>query len=50
MFIPVGTHTQHIEQIDKDGNGDITRQKIMAVSVSVLPVFYFYAFEPEILS
>ncbi|KAF7763671.1 hypothetical protein Agabi119p4_8208 [Agaricus bisporus var. burnettii] len=32
MFIPVGTYTQYIEQIDKDEDGKITTKKIMGVS------------------
>lgn len=34
MFIPVGTHSQSIIQVDKDDNGTVTRQKIMDVRVS----------------
>lgn len=39
MFIPVGTYTQYIEQIDKDENGKITTKKIMGVSVSIKTTF-----------
>lgn len=35
MFIPVGTHAQYIEQVDKDENGKITSKKIMGVSVNI---------------
>lgn len=34
MFIPVGTHTQHIYHVDKDENGKVTKKEIMGVSVS----------------
>ncbi|KAF7292777.1 Protein-L-isoaspartate O-methyltransferase [Mycena indigotica] len=32
MFIPVGTLSQHIYQVDKDANGNVTKTKIMAVN------------------
>jgi hypothetical protein len=35
MFIPVGTHAQYIQQVDKDENGDVTTKKIMGVSVNI---------------
>ncbi|KAF8178109.1 Pcmt1-prov protein [Mycena galopus ATCC 62051] len=31
MFIPVGTDTQHIFQVDKDADGNVTKTQIMAV-------------------
>ncbi|KAJ7792241.1 protein-L-isoaspartate O-methyltransferase [Mycena olivaceomarginata] len=31
MFIPVGTATQHIFQVDKDADGNVTKTQIMAV-------------------
>ncbi len=34
MFIPVGTHTQHIYHVDKDEHGKVTKKEIMGVSVS----------------
>lgn len=34
MFIPVGTHTQHVYHVDKDANGKVTQNEIMGVSVS----------------
>lgn len=34
MFIPVGTYTQYIQQIDKDEHGNVTQKQVMGVSVS----------------
>ena len=34
MFIPVGSFTQYIEQIDKDAEGNIHTKKVMGVRVS----------------
>jgi hypothetical protein len=34
MFIPVGTATQHIFQVDKDADGNVTKTQIMAVQVN----------------
>jgi protein-L-isoaspartate(D-aspartate) O-methyltransferase len=31
MFIPVGTASQHIWQVDKDANGEVTQKKLMGV-------------------
>lgn len=31
LFIPVGTHSQDIVQVDKHADGTVTRQKIMGV-------------------
>jgi len=35
MFIPVGNHTQYIEQIDKDEQGNVETKRIMGVRVSI---------------
>ena len=35
MFIPVGTSTQVIWQVEKDVNGKVTNKEIMGVMVSV---------------
>jgi len=32
MFIPVGTLSQHIFQVDKDADGNVTKTQIMAVN------------------
>ncbi|KAL4261643.1 Protein-L-isoaspartate O-methyltransferase [Pleurotus pulmonarius] len=32
MFIPVGTHTQHVYHVDKDEHGKVTKKEIMGVS------------------
>jgi hypothetical protein len=34
MFIPVGTLSQHIFQVDKDAEGNVTETQIMAVNVT----------------
>jgi hypothetical protein len=34
MFIPVGTLSQHIFQVDKDAEGNVTKTQIMAVNVT----------------
>ena len=47
MFVPVGTFMQYIEQVDKDGEGNVTAQKVMGVRVRsiqdseslILPMF-----------
>lgn len=40
MFIPVGTHSQEIIQVDKDEHGNVSQKKIMDVRVSlVFPIF-----------
>jgi protein-L-isoaspartate O-methyltransferase len=33
MFIPVGTHSQFVIQVDKDVNGEVTAKEIMDVMV-----------------
>ncbi len=33
MFIPVGTHSQQILQVDKDGNGNVTETPLLNVLV-----------------
>lgn len=33
MFIPVGTHSQYIFQVDKDAEGEVTQKEVMGVSV-----------------
>jgi hypothetical protein len=35
MFIPVGTYTQAIWQVEKDANGKVTKKELMGVTVSV---------------
>lgn len=36
MFIPVGTRYQYIEQVDKDENGNVSTNRLMAVTVGFL--------------
>jgi Protein-L-isoaspartate(D-aspartate) O-methyltransferase (PCMT) len=36
MFIPVGTHQQHVWQVDKDANGTVSKSLLMSVRVSLL--------------
>lgn len=36
MFIPVGTFSQQILQIDKDENGRVTKKELMGVMVRIL--------------
>ncbi|CAG8841877.1 35795_t:CDS:2, partial [Racocetra persica] len=31
IFIPVGNHNQHIYQIDKDSDGNVTKKSLMGV-------------------
>ena len=38
MFIPVGTHSQRIIQVDKDAQGKVTEKDLMGVIVS----FFFF--------
>lgn len=38
MFIPVGTHSQRIIQVDKDAQGKVTEKDLMGVVVS----FFFF--------
>ncbi|KAJ7290943.1 protein-L-isoaspartate O-methyltransferase [Mycena rebaudengoi] len=38
MFIPVGTHSQCIMQVDKDKDGSVTKKEVMAVSINHLLV------------
>lgn len=40
MFIPVGTHSQRIIQVDKDAQGKVTEKDLMGVIVSFV-VFFF---------
>jgi protein-L-isoaspartate O-methyltransferase len=35
MFIPVGDFFQHILEVDKDADGNVTERKVMDVRVSV---------------
>ena len=36
MFIPVGTHQQHVWQVDKDANGTVSKLLLMSVRVGLL--------------
>jgi protein-L-isoaspartate O-methyltransferase len=36
MFIPVGQHIQHILQVKKDADGNVTKTELMGVRVSLL--------------
>lgn len=37
MFIPVGTHSQWIEHVDKDEDGNVTKTRVMGVRVRLHP-------------
>lgn len=39
MFIPVGTYTQNIIQVDKDPSGKVTEKEIMGVRASIYRYF-----------
>ena len=39
MFIPIGTHSQAVRQIDKDENGHVTEKELFGVLVSFLVIY-----------
>jgi protein-L-isoaspartate O-methyltransferase len=50
MFIPVGTNTQAIIQVDKDDKGEVMMKEIMGVMVRHLPSSESYLEADEAMS